>query len=142
VKRKTFTGAANNEGSMPASNGATALFDAMSVQCRSTAMAGYGSCPVRTTSIALRTSCSSGSVTDLLRVDWRIPGRKEQCVALAERNVELLGEAHQHVPARLRSPVLEETQMARRDFGFGSQIDLSDAPSLAPFTQQCADRPG
>jgi hypothetical protein len=66
----------------------------------------------------------------------------EQRVAFSERNVELLGEAQQHVPARLRSPGFDKAEMARGDFGRRGQLNLSQATSLAPFTQQFADGPG
>jgi hypothetical protein len=60
-----LTGGCNSVGSTPARRGLTASLDAASVQWRSTARAGYGSCPESTNSTALRATASAGSASAL-----------------------------------------------------------------------------
>ena len=56
-----------------------------------------------------------------LRKDRRIAGGDQQHVALAHRNIELLGEMQHHLAARLRAPGLDEAQVPRRNLGLARQ---------------------
>lgn len=57
------------------------------------------------------------SVEPVLRVGGRIAPRQQQRVAVAQRHVEALGQAQDHLARRLRPPGLDEAQMARGDLG-------------------------
>ena len=61
LRRSTLTGGRSNSASAPAISIGTARLYETSVQWRSTASAGYGSCPLSTASTALRTASMSGS---------------------------------------------------------------------------------
>ena len=71
-------------------------------------------------------------------VDRRVAGREQQLVALAQRDVELLGEAQHHLGARLGAAGLDEAQVARRDAGLEGEVELAEAPPAAPVAQQPA----
>jgi hypothetical protein len=52
---------------------------------------------------------------------------------------ETLGEAQDHLAARLRAPGLEKRDVARRDLGVHRELELRKAPALAPFLELLAD---
>jgi len=64
----------------------------------------------------------------------------QQHIALAHRNVELLGKVQQHVAARLRSAGLDEAQMPGRNTGIAGEVELAEAAALAPLAYEPADR--
>ena len=66
----------------------------------------------------------------------------QQNVALAQRNIELLGKMQDHVAGRLGAARLEKAQVLGRDLGLAGEIELAHAPALAPFAPMIADRPG
>ena len=61
-------------------------------------------------------------------------------VALAERQVELLGEVEDHLAARLRPPGLHEAQVPGGDLRLEGEVHLAQPAALAPLAQQPADR--
>jgi len=65
--------------------------------------------------------------------DRRIARRDREHVAFAHRHLELLGKVQQHVAARLRAPGFDEAQMPRGDAGVAGELELAQAPALAPF---------
>src|SRR5215813_11585667 len=68
----------------------------------------------------------------------RIACRHQNDIALAQRNVELLGQAQQHFARALRAAALEETEMPGRDFGLACEFELTHAALAAPFAQVVA----
>ena len=72
----------------------------------------------------------------------RKPGRDEQHIALAQRHLELVGQAQQHLAARLRAPGIQKAQVAGRDLGLAGQRQLAPAAVLPPVADQVADRLG
>ena len=69
-----------------------------------------------------------GILEAVLAVDGRVPGREQQRVAVAQGDVEALGQAQHHLRARARAPGLDEAQVARRDAGLERQVELAQAP--------------
>jgi len=63
----------------------------------------------------------------------------QQHIALAQRDVELLGEPQQHLARRRRAAGLEEREMPRRYLGLEREIELAHAPALPPFAQVITD---
>src|SRR5262249_4261395 len=61
-------------------------------------------------------------------------------VALAQRNVELLGETQQHFARCLRAASLKKTQMTGRDLGLARELKLAHPALAAPFAQMFAGR--
>jgi len=70
----------------------------------------------------------------------------------ADRVVEGLGAVHEPLPARCEldqqhfaarrgPPGLDKAQMPRRDACVAGEIELAQAPALAPFAQQVTNRP-
>ena len=70
-----------------------------------------------------------------LPVRGRVAGREQERVALAERNVEMLREMEDELTARPRTPGLDEAQVASRHLGFDGEVELADAPALAPVRE-------
>jgi hypothetical protein len=75
-----------------------------------------------------------------LRVHGRVARGKQQPVALAQRDVQALGEVQDHLLARPRAPGLDEAQVARRDAGLQREVELAEAALRAPRAEQGADR--
>ena len=67
-------------------------------------------------------------------------GGEQELVAVAQRDVELLGQVQDHVAARPGPAGLEEAQVARRHARLARQLELAEAPALAPLSQQVSDR--
>lgn len=67
------------------------------------------------------------------------PGRRQQLVAVAQRDLELIGEVQHHLPARLRAARLDEGQVAGRHAGHRGQVELAETAAGAPQLQQLAD---
>ena len=63
----------------------------------------------------------------------------QQHVALAQGDIELLGQVEHHLARGLRASGLEEAQVLGRDLGLEREVELAHAPPLAPFAQQVAD---
>lgn len=74
-----------------------------------------------------------------LVIDGCVPAGEQQRVAFPQRNVEPLGEAQHHLPARHRPPGLHETQVARGNTGMRRQFQLTQPPAHPPVPQQFAD---
>jgi hypothetical protein len=74
-----------------------------------------------------------------LGVGGRVAGRQEQVVALAQRDLEPLGEPDHHVAARLRAAGLHEAQVTRRDVGLERELELAEPPAGPPLAQQSPD---
>jgi hypothetical protein len=65
--------------------------------------------------------------------------RQQQRVAFAQRHVEGVGEARDHVAAGPRLAGLHAAEVARRNTDFQRQIKLADPPCGAPVAQQGAN---
>jgi hypothetical protein len=74
-----------------------------------------------------------------LGVDRRETGRRQQHVALPQRDRHLLGQPEQHLATWLGPAGLQEAEMASRDVGLVRQGQLAEAAALAPGAQQVAD---
>ena len=73
-------------------------------------------------------------------VGVRIARGLEQLVALAQRDVERVGERQQRVAARARAAGLDEAQVPGRDAGFGGQPELARAAQAAPAPELVPER--
>jgi hypothetical protein len=72
----------------------------------------------------------------------REPRRQQQGIAFPQRDVEILGKPHHHLPARLRPPGLEVARMPGRAVCRGRKIHLGHAAALPPAPQQHTKRLG
>src|SRR5262249_11148612 len=70
--------------------------------------------------------------------DRRIARRQQNDIALAQANVELLGQMQQHFARGLRAAGLEEAEMPCRDLGLACEFELTHAALAAPFAQVVA----
>ena len=61
--------------------------------------------------------------------------REQQPVLFAVGDIELLQEADQQLPAGLRAPGLDETQMPRRGLRLQRQLHLAHATAVAPLPE-------
>jgi hypothetical protein len=59
----------------------------------------------------------------------------QQDVALAERDLEFVGEIQKHLAARLCATVLEVTEVTRRDVGRERKVELAASAAFAPLVQ-------
>ena len=64
--------------------------------------------------------------------------RHQQHVALAQRHVQPLGQMQDHVAARLGAAQLHKAQVLGGDVRLQRQVELGQAPALAPLAQQFA----
>src|SRR5690606_26304654 len=79
-------------------------------------------------------------VAGTLAVRGREPGREIQRIAFAKRHIELFAEPLDHRPARDGAARLDEAQVARRDAAGARQVELGEAPSDPPLTNQACPR--
>ena len=107
---------------------------------RSTRIAGYGSWPTSTRSIAVAHGLQLGRVELGRVVRRREAGRDQQRVARPQRHVEVLGEVEHHLAARTGTAGLDEAQVARRDPGIRGEIELAQPAARAPVAEQRPDR--
>src|SRR6185312_14396963 len=70
-----------------------------------------------------------------LRVGGRVPRRQQQGVALPERNLQRLGQAHHHGPAGDGAPAFDEADVPLRGPGPQREFQLADPAAAAPFAQ-------
>jgi hypothetical protein len=63
------------------------------------------------------------------------PGGQQQAVAVAQRNLEALGEVEDHLAARLRAPRLDEAEMPRRNRRSHRELELAEVAPLPPLPQ-------
>ncbi len=80
-----------------------------------------------------------GVVERSLPVHRREAGCHEERVALAQGHVEVLGQVQHQLAARLGASRLHEAEVARRHRCLVGQVELAQAPSLAPVAQQVTD---
>ena len=80
-----------------------------------------------------------GIVERPLAVERGVAGGEQQLVAVAQRDLELLGEPHDHLGARARAPALDEAHMAGGDAGVEGEVHLAAPPAPAPVAQQGPD---
>ena len=139
LARSTLTGGSSNSGATPSTSSAAARFAATSFHRRSTRIAGYGSCPASTRSIAVRTALHLRRVEIGRVVRRRVTRGDEQRVAGPQRDVEVVGEVEHHLPARARSAGLDEAQVTRRDPRLRGEVELAQPTAGAPLAQQRAD---
>jgi hypothetical protein len=60
-------------------------------------------------------------------------GRQEQAVAVAQWDVEAVGEVKDHLAARLRPSRLDEAEMPRRDCRSQGELELAEVAPLPPL---------
>jgi hypothetical protein len=77
-----------------------------------------------------------GRVERALRVDGRVARGQQHPVALAERDVEVLGQVQDHLLAGLAAAGLHEAQVARRDARLEREVELAQAPARTPGLDQ------
>jgi hypothetical protein len=70
------------------------------------------------------------------------PGGGQERVAVAQRDLQPLGEAEQHLAAGLGAPGFEEADVAGGDVRLHREVELTQAPPLPPAAQQLTDLPG
>ena len=78
-------------------------------------------------------------VEGALPVRGCVAGREQERVALAQRNVEMLREMEHELAARAGATGFDEAQMASGHLRFDGEVELADAPALAPVTKQVTD---
>jgi hypothetical protein len=71
-----------------------------------------------------------------LGVGGREPGGQQQLVAVAQRDVELLGEVQDHLAARPRAAGLQEAEVAGGHAGLEREVELAQPAAPAPVLQQ------
>ena len=82
------------------------------------------------------------SVERPLGVQRRVAGGEQQAIALAQRDLEVLGEMKHHLATRPRPSGLEEADVARGDGRVQGEFELAEAAALSPGAKQLADRSG
>ena len=127
-------------GATPSTSTIAARFAAMSIQRRSTRIAGIRLVRRQEAidGLAHRLHLGRGEVGRVKR--RREPAGDEEPVAIAQGDVELVGEVEHHLPARPRAAGLDEAEMARGDAGRVGEIELAQAPTGAPVSEELADR--
>ena len=128
--------AARRGGVRPSSSSAkkrdAARWSARCPSCRFMTTAGNGSCCRRIASIAARTGARSGASSARLAEHRREAGREQQGVALAQRDVQRVGQEQHHLAARLRAAGLEEAHVSRRDARLVRERELAQVPGPPP----------
>ncbi|MCY1507587.1 hypothetical protein D9M68_418680 [compost metagenome] len=84
--------------------------------------------------LARGVQCRIGQVA--LGEQRRIAGRRQQTVAFAQGDFQLLGKMQQHLAAGMGAAGLDEAQVARGNLRVAGQVELAEAASLAPLAQQ------
>jgi hypothetical protein len=74
-----------------------------------------------------------------LAIGRGVPGREEQGVPVAQRDLEVLGQVQHELTARPRTSGLDEAEVSGGDFRLARQVELAEASPLAPVTQEVAD---
>ena len=75
-----------------------------------------------------------------LAVGGRVARGQQQRVALAQRDVEVLGEVEHQLAARPRAARLHEAQVPRRDGGVERDLQLAQPAAAPPVAEQLPDR--
>jgi hypothetical protein len=70
----------------------------------------------------------------------RIAGGGEHAVALAQRHLQAVGQAQHHLAAGQGAAGLDAAQVAGGDVGVTGEVELAEAPALAPVAQHGAYR--
>jgi hypothetical protein len=81
-----------------------------------------------------------GGAEVALPVGRRVARGQEQVVALAERDVESLGQMEHHLRARPRAARFEEAQVSRGDVRLPRKLELTEPTAMAPVTEHRPDR--
>jgi len=81
-----------------------------------------------------------GLVETVLGVGGGETGGEQQCVAVAQRDVEVLAQAQQHRPRRAGAARLDEAEVAGGDTGGAGEGELAQAAAAAPLPQELPDR--
>ena len=85
--------------------------------------------------------CRHRRVAQLVgRVCGRVASGQQQHIALAQRHIELLSEAEDHLACGPGSPSFDERQMPGRYLGPQREVELGEPAPLPPASQQLADR--
>ena len=77
-----------------------------------------------------------GVVESALLEDGCVARRHQQLVAVAQRHLEPVRQLEDHAGAGARPARLDEAQVPCRDAGVERQVELAEAPPLAPVAQQ------
>jgi hypothetical protein len=80
-------------------------------------------------------------VVGQLEIGRREAAREQQPIALGDRQVELLGQVDQELPARAGAPGLHEAQVLGRDVRVERERELAEAASRTPEADQLARAP-
>src|SRR6266478_2967810 len=78
-------------------------------------------------------------VPGALRIDRGIARCQQQCVAVAQGDVERLGNCRQGLTTGNAAPAFDKTDLLLRYPGIERQIELASAAHIAPVAQQCAE---
>ena len=76
-----------------------------------------------------------GVVERPLAVERGVAGGEQELVAIAQRDLELLGELQHHLGAGPRAPGLDEAHMAGGDARVEGEVELAAPAPLAPVAQ-------
>src|SRR5687768_5314225 len=76
-----------------------------------------------------------------LPVDMCVPTRFEQTVALAQGDLQCLGQDQQRLTARLRATGFNKAHVTAGKTGAHREIELAHAACCAPVAQELAERP-
>ncbi len=82
-----------------------------------------------------------GLVEGALLVDGGMARGQQEAVALAQRDVELVGQVQHHLGAGPGAAGLDEAEVPRRHARLEREIELAQVPAPAPVAQQRPDRP-
>jgi hypothetical protein len=104
-------------------------------QSWSATSAGYGSCAHSSRFERLAYRCHVALVERVLAETWCVPGCEQQMVAVAQGDVEALGQVQHHLVARARTDVLDEAEMPGRHAERG-HVELGEMAPLSPLPKQ------
>jgi hypothetical protein len=74
-----------------------------------------------------------------LAVERRVAGGEKERVALAQRDLQRLGQAQHHLAAGLGAARLHEAEVPRGDVRVQGEVELAHAPRRAPVTEERPD---
>ena len=91
---------------------------------------------------ALARDAEIGIVERPLLVGRRESGGAQEHIPVTQRNRQPVGQQQQHLPTRVSSPGLQETEMFRGDLGVAGEIQLASPAALTPLANQVSDGSG
>ena len=139
LRRRTLTGGSSRCAAAPSIRSGTARLAETSPQWRSTTTAGIGLVAAQDAVDRLAHRAHLRRVEVVLGVGGRVAGGEQQRVAVAQRDVEMLGQLDHHLRARLGPPRLDEAQVPGRHARLEREVLLAHPPPAAPVAQQASD---